>query len=257
MPSEPRRFDYGPDPSQFGELTRPDGPPRGTVVVLHGGFWRAAYGLELGRPLAADLAAHGFTAWNVEYRRVGVGGGWPGTLDDVAAALDRLAEPFDGTPVDAGAVVAVGHSAGGHLATWLAGRPALPAGAPGAAPRATPRGVVSQAGVLDLAVAARTGVGRTAVTDLLGGGPDDVPERYAVANPIAVAPLAVPVLCVHAPADDTVPIAQSRAYVAAAGGSAALREVPGDHFTVIDPADPAWTIVRDALPALLAGELPA
>ena len=256
MPSDPTRYDYGPDPSQFGELTRPDGPARGTVVVVHGGFWRAAYGLELGRPLAADLAARGYTAWNVEYRRVGIGGGWPATLDDVAAALDRLADPFDGSGVDTGAVVAVGHSAGGHLATWLAGRPGRPPGAPGGAPRVRLRGVVAQAGVLDLAVAARTGVGRTAVLDLLGGGPDDVPERYAVTDPIVAAPLPVPVLCLHAAGDDDVPIAQSRAYVAVAGDAARLVEVPGDHFTLIEPQDVSWQVVRDALPSLLAGRLP-
>ncbi len=120
-------------------------------------------------------------------------------------------------------------------------------------------GVVSQAGVIDLAVAARTGVGGTAVPDLLGGGPDEVPDRYRVADPIAQVPLRAPVLCVHGRADDTVPFAQSTAYVAAAtraGGIARLHEVPGDHFAVIDVKAPAWAVARDALPALLAGRLP-
>jgi acetyl esterase/lipase len=83
---------YGPGPDQFLELTLPDGGggPAPAVVVLHGGFWRAAHGVELARPLAADLAAAGFAAVSVEYRRVGAGGGWPATLEDVAAALDAL-----------------------------------------------------------------------------------------------------------------------------------------------------------------------
>src|ERR671932_746984 len=82
---------YGPDPAQFLELTLPEGEgPAPVAVVLHGGFWRAAYGVELARPLAAELAAAGWAAVAVEYRRVGNGGGWPATLDDVAAALDAL-----------------------------------------------------------------------------------------------------------------------------------------------------------------------
>ena len=83
---------YGDDPSQYGELSLPDGTPRGVVVVIHGGFWKAAYGVELGRPLAADLVERGWAAWNLEYRRVGNGGGTPETFDDVAAGIDLLAE---------------------------------------------------------------------------------------------------------------------------------------------------------------------
>jgi acetyl esterase/lipase len=241
------RIAYGADPAQFGELTRPArARENGVVVVVHGGFWRARYDLANGRPLAADLAAAGFTAWNVEYRRVGAGGGWPATVQDVAAAIDHLAT----LDVDASRVVAVGHSAGGHLAVWAAGR---------AAPRVPLTAVVSQAGVLDLAMAAGTGVGHTAVLDLLGGAPTERASDYAAADPIAQVPLPVPVLCVHARADDEVPYAQSRAYVAAAraaGGRAALWTVPGDHYTVIDPAHDSWRIVREALPDLLAGDLP-
>jgi acetyl esterase/lipase len=253
---QPQRIAYGPDRSQFGELSRPQPAEHpGTVVIIHGGFWRARYGLSLGRPLAADLAAHGYTCWNIEYRRVGIGGGWPTTFDDVATAVDHLAD----LDVDTSGVVAVGHSAGGQLAAWAAGRRTRPATAPGAEPLVPLTGAVSQAGVLDLAVAACTGVGRGAVVDLLGAMPEQQPDRYRHADPIAQLPLAVPVLCVHAPADDAVPFAQSTAYVAAAtaaGGKAALREVAGDHFTLIDPADPGWAVVRDALPDLLAGHLP-
>lgn len=253
----PNRIAYGADKSQFGELSRPATREQpGTVVIVHGGFWRAQYGLDLGRPLAADLVARGHTCWNIEYRRVGAGGGWPATLHDVAAAIDHLHD----LDVDTDHVVAVGHSAGGHLAVWAAGRAGLPAGAPGAAPLVNLTGVVAQAGVLDLAVAQRTGVGGTAVPDLLGGAPGVVPERYRLADPIAAVPVPPPVLCVHARGDDVVPFAQSEAYVSAAGaagGRAALHEVPGDHFTVIDPADGAWSVVREALPALLAGRLPS
>jgi acetyl esterase/lipase len=226
------------------------------VVIIHGGFWRARYAVPLGRPLAADLRERGYTCWNVEYRRVGNGGGWPATLADVAAAIDRLTT----LDVDTSAVVTVGHSAGGHLAVWTAGRGGLPDGAPGSRPQASVTAAVAQAGVLDLATAARQGVGATAVPDLLGGGPDDVPDRYRVADPMCAIPLSQPVLCVHSRRDESVPYTLSEAYVAAAraaGAPAALREVPGDHMALIDPATPAWAAVRDALPDLLVGRLPA
>jgi acetyl esterase/lipase len=241
---------YGPDPAQFGELWLPDGMTAGTVVIIHGGFWRARYDLSLGRPLAADLASRGYAAWNLEYRRVGAGGGWPYTFADIAAGIDLLAE----LPVDTSRVAAVGHSAGGHLAAWAAGRPALPLGAPGAGPQVAVTAVVAQAGVLALADCAREGVGGTAALDLMGGGPDDMPEQYLLADPIAAVPAEAAVLCVHSRSDDAVPFAYSERYVAAAlraGGSARLHETSGDHFTLIDPATPDWRAVVEALPGLL------
>ncbi|MCO1656655.1 alpha/beta hydrolase family protein [Pseudonocardia humida] len=253
----PVRLDYGPHPSQFGELTLPDGdgPVRGVVVVVHGGFWRKAYGLELGRPLAEDLVRDGVAVWNVEYRRVGADGGWTATFDDVAAAVDRLAGPGQeaaGGRLALDRVVAVGHSAGGHLAAWLAARPGLPAGAPGAGPAVRLRGAVSQAGVLDLVDAAERRVGQQAVPDLLGGMPSEVPDRYALASPVARLPLGVPVVCVHGTLDANVPIRQSELFVAAAGDAAELVTLPGvDHFAVIDPATDAWRACRDAAFRLL------
>jgi acetyl esterase/lipase len=213
------------------------------VVIIHGGFWRARFDLDLGRPLAADLATHGFVACNIEYRRVGNGGGWPATADDVAAAIDHLAE----LDVDTSAVVTVGHSAGGHLAVWAAGR----AGA-----RVPVTAAVAQAGVLDLVAAHREHLGSGATAAFLGGAPDDVPARYRAADPLIAAPLAAPVLCVHAVVDDTVPISQSEKYVAAAAGNAVLHAVPGDHFSVIEPTHSSWLLVRESLPALLGGRLP-
>lgn len=249
----PTRLDYGTDPAQFGELTLPsEGEPRGTVVVIHGGFWRSRHDLALGRPLAATLAAAGYAAWNIEYRRVGTGGGWPSTFDDVAAAVDLLA---DQEWLDPDRVVALGHSAGGHLAAWLAARPGLPSAVPGADPRVRLRGAVSQAGVLDLVDAARREVGRGAVDDLLGGTPDDVPDRYAHASPAERLPVGVPVVCVHGDADVNVPLRQSERYVAAAqaaGDPAELVVLPGvEHFAVIDPATEAWRACESAVVRLL------
>jgi acetyl esterase/lipase len=244
------RHHYGPGPDQYGELFLPLGERQpGVVVVIHGGFWRSIYDASLGRPVAASLAERGRVAWNIEYRRVGDGGGWPTTLQDVADAIDHLGE----LDVDPSPVVAVGHSAGGHLATWAAGRASLPGSSPGCSPRIAVSAVVSQAGVLDLGTAAATKVGGTAVRDLLGGSPRQVPERYAVADPIVQVPLSVPVVCVHSRRDRSVPFAQSETYVAAAraaGAEVELLEVRGDHLAHVDPKSKAWAAVLDVLPRL-------
>ena len=197
MAAGTRTIRYGDDPSQYVELSAPDDTPRGVVVVIHGGFWKAAYDLSLGRPLAADLVDEGWAALNIEYRRVGIGGGVPNTLDDVRAAIATL----DDQDLDLTRVVTLGHSAGGHLAAW-AGH---------AIDDVTH--VISQAGVLDLVAADRDGLGGGAVAAFLGhpAGPADVE-----ADPRQQLPLDVPVWCVHGTEDDTVPVSQSRDYVAAA-----------------------------------------
>ena len=248
----PTRHRYGPGAQQFGDLYLPGArdagdEPRGTVVVIHGGFWQSGYALDLGALLGADLARRGWAAWNIEYRRLGNGGGWPTTFADVAAAVDHLRE-LDG--VDQGSVITLGHSAGGHLAAWAASRRGTDL--PGGAPRVRVTATVPQAGVLDLRTAATQGLGGTAVPDLLGATPDE-PDRYRLADPIERLPLGVPIRCVHGSDDTTVPISQSRAYVDAAravGDDAELVEVPGDHFALIDPASAAWQRTVDVLARL-------
>ena len=244
---------YGPGPDQFLELTLPPGGgPPPVVVVLHGGFWRADHGVELARPLAADLAAAGFAAVAVEYRRVGAGGGWPATLEDVAGALDALPGLPEADELDLAELAVVGHSAGGHLAAWAAARHRLPAGAPGAGPRVRVGTAVLQAGVLDLERAAVQGMGTDAVRGFLGAGPAEAPDRYAVADPARLLPTGARVLCVHGAADTTVPPEQSERYAAAAaraGDAVEVRMVPGDHMVLIDPDHPSWRLVRDWLTA--------
>jgi acetyl esterase/lipase len=236
---------YGSHPDQVANLHLPaaEGGPWPCVLLIHGGFWRERWDRTLMTPLAIDLAARGFAAWNIEYRRIGQeGGGWPGTLADVAAAADGLANIAD---VDQARLVVVGHSAGGHLALWLGAR---------TGGRIRLRAAVSQAGVADLAQAHADDLGSGAVAELIGGGPADLPERYADADPAARVPLAVRQLLVHGSADDVVPPTQSRAYAVrakAAGDEIELVEIAGaDHFDVVDPTHDAWRAVVKRLPQL-------
>jgi acetyl esterase/lipase len=251
--TDPRTTAYGPGPDQFLEVTLPAGDqPAPVAVVLHGGFWRARYGIELARPLAADLAARGWAAVAVEYRRVGAGGGWPTTLEDVAAALDTLPDLSPAGRLDLGDLTVIGHSAGGHLAAWAAARGRLPAGAPGAAPRVPVTAAVLQAGVLDLAAAVAEDLGSGATVGFLGGAPERLPERYAAADPVRLLPTGVPVLCVHGEADTTVPLDQSERYAAAAtaaGDRVEVTAVPGDHMAVIDVTGEAWRRALDWMTA--------
>jgi len=237
---------YGDDPEQKAELHRPAARSHGVVVVLHGGFWRAAYDWTLARPLAESLARHGWTALNLEYRRVGNGGGFPETLDDVSAGIDLLAGVDD---LDTSRVVTLGHSAGGQLAVWAAGRPQLDDDR-WSSPKVRVTGAVSQAGVLDLRAAADQGLGGGAVAAFLGA---DTDGRHDLADPLARVPLDVPVWCIHGRDDLQVPIEQSRTYVQAAraaGARAGLATVDGDHFALIDISTPAWVRTLELLDEL-------
>jgi acetyl esterase/lipase len=214
------------------------------VVLIHGGFWRARYKLRLEDDLVGDLAGRGWAVWNLEYRRLGSRscGGWPATFDDVGAGTDLLGELDE--PLDLARVVAVGHSAGGHLAFWSAARPGLPAGAPGAEPRVRLAGVVAQAGVVDLREALRLHLSDDAVGRLLGGTPGEHPRRYELASPVERLPLGVPQLLVHGDADDVVPISIARGYgrrALDAGDPCELIELPGlGHMEHLDPRSVAW-----------------
>lgn len=247
------RRGYGPGALQYGDLYPGEASRRRTmVVVLHGGFWRPHRTLEMTAPIAQDLARRGWSAWNVEYRRVGQGN-WPATLEDSAAALDHVAALAGELSLDLRRVLVLGHSAGGQLAVWSAGRSgeASRRGRPEPAIRVD--GVVSLAGVLDLDRAARTHVGDDAVAGFTGGGPDELPDRYREADPTARLPTGVKVRCVHSRTDERVPFEQSLRYVDAArrvGDDAQLVEVSGSHTDAIDVGKPAWQTVLDVLGAL-------
>jgi acetyl esterase/lipase len=229
------RHRFGTDPSQVADLHLPRGPgPHPVAVVLHGGYWQTRHGRIVTRPIALDLAARGWAAWNLEYRRLGTGrgggGGWPMTFEDVAVGIDALADVD--APLDLSRVVLVGHSAGGQLALWAASRGRLPTGAAGAGPRVPASAVVGLAPVTDLERA------RVHAEALLGGTAQEVPERWAQADPVRAGAPGVPALVVHPTADATVPVKRSREYAAATGVE--LVETPGGHRDPIDPASAAW-----------------
>ena len=216
--------------------------PAPLVVLLHGGFWRAEWDRMHTRPLANALAAEGFVVATPEYRRVGgegeLAGGWPATFEDVSAVMAALPGVRDALGIATTTTTVAGHSAGGHLALWLANEP-FPMDR-----------VVGLAPVSDLRAAAERRLGDDAVLGLLGGGPGDVPERYAAADPatrMAAARPGCAVTVVHGTEDVQVPVALSRdlsdrfAFVD-------YKELDGvEHFGLIDPLCPAWSTVLAAL----------
>lgn len=245
MTSSPETRSYGSDPAQVYDVLLPaaDAPSApATVVVVHGGFWRKAYDREHALPEARAFAGEGFHVVVAEYRRAGMpGGGVPGTLDDVRDLLASVATQAD-LPRP---LVLVGHSAGGHLVTWAAGRP-------WARERGI-AGVVSLAGVVDLGASDRLHLGSDAAREFVGTGPGSA--AWSSADPMSALPPTVPVRLVNGADDDTVPPEVADAYVSeatAAGGDVTVQVVPGtDHMAVIDPARPAFAAVLAAVRSLL------
>ena len=239
---------YGEHPDQLVDIHLPPaGPPAGVLVLLHGGFWRHVWNRRHTRPMAVALREQGWIVVTPEFRRTGGGGGWPGTFDDIATVRDRLpgllADAVGATgPEVTGPATLVGHSAGGHLAMWWA----LTAPRPD-----TVRRVVALAPVADLARAYADELDGDAVAALLGGTPNDVPDRYEAADPARILrnrdragiPVQPPITVLHGSGDDRVPAAHSRdlpriEYV----------ELPGvGHFELIDPLSAVWPRVLAAL----------
>jgi acetyl esterase/lipase len=258
------RIAYGTGALQFGELRVPAG--RGThpvVIIVHGGCWVAKLGklddravaLDLVRPIAADLTAHGFATWNLEYRRLGNdGGGWPGTFQDIAAGADHLRQMAAKNQLDLTRVVAIGHSAGGHFALWLAARPKLPKSSElYVKDPLRLKGVVDLDGPGDLKATLplqQPVCGAPVITQLMGGSPEERAQRYREGSPVEMLPLGVPQEIFAG----RMFAAQTPVYVEAAKRAgdtinAAVAPQSG-HFVFIDPGSSTWPQVVKAIRAL-------
>ncbi len=257
-PAADARLSYGTDASQFGDIRIPKGPgPHPLAVVIHGGFWRAKYGLEYMGHLCAAFAGLGLATWNIEYRRIGnPGGGWPNTFLDAAAGADYVRELAKKYPLDPKRVITIGHSAGGHLALWLAARSRIPAGDPlaGRDP-ITIHGAAPIAGVVDLRRAWELRLSDGVVDELMGGPPAKLAQRYHAGSPIELAPIGGRVRLLHGTNDSVVPIELSNNYQKAAtraGDDARMVVLPGaDHFAPVDPSTEHWPTVDKTIESLL------
>jgi acetyl esterase/lipase len=253
---------YGDDAMQKVDLWLPRGKgPFPVVVMVHGGCWQSKIAdRRLMDWIADDLRKDGIAVWNIDYRGVDrAGGGYPGTFADAAAATDRLATVAAEYRLDTSRVVAVGHSAGGHLALWLAGRPRLPATSP--LRRTDPlkiAHVVSLGGLPDLADTAASpdnGCGTEVVAKLVGTGRAD---PYADTSVPRLLPLGLPQDLVNGREDKIIPFRMATAYVAAAttaGDTATLHEVAKTgHVELVVPESAAWATTKRLIRAAFAGK---
>lgn len=238
-PPYDHKIAYGDDPNQFGYLRLPKSRGAHPVaIVIHGGFWRAAFDLEHSGHMCAALTRSGIATWSLEYRRIGnPGGGWPGTCEDVLRGASHLRTMASQYSLNASRVVAIGHSAGGHLALWLAAqkKPRL-------------RGAVSLAGAVDLRRVWELKLSNTVAGEFMGGSPQDLGAAYKQASPIECVPFGIPTRLLHGDHDEVVPIEIGQRFVNAAtkaGDDSKLVTLPGaDHFAPIDPRTPEWGIVE-------------
>jgi len=245
-------FRYGQSDDQSADLYLPPSPARGVICLLHGGFWRTPYDRKELGSLAADLSGRGYAIWNMEYRRLGSGGGWPSSFLDVAAGIDHLSSLVkQGIALPLDKVVVAGHSAGGHLALWSAARARFSATAE---ERVHIHAVVGLAPIADLVAAHEAGLAHDAVAELLAGSPQDVMSRYRTACPRLLLPLRTKQLLIHGANDDVVPAQMSRSYAKAArkaGDDVRLIEVAGaGHMDFLEPQSEANDRFRDWLGTL-------
>ena len=235
-----RTIRYGSAASQEADIYVPDERHAPVVCLVHGGFWRIPYGREQLDAIARNLVSRRFAVWNLGYRRIGeLGGGWPGTLHDVATGIDHLAAlKVERADLDLSRVIVAGHSAGGQLALWASARHTVPT-APDVPTRVRVIACAGLAAALDLATLFAIGAGNGAVGELLEGSPLEQPGRYAAASPVELLPLGAPQLIVHGAADDALPVQIARDYVraaAAAGDRVQFYELPrAGHMDYLDP----------------------
>jgi len=256
------RIEYGQGEEHYGELWLPtDGPaPFPLVIMIHGGCWQSAIpGTILQDQINADLRARGYAVWNLTYPRIGhETGAYPGTFASVGAAVDHVRVLADDYPIDLSRTVVMGHSAGGHLAAWAAGRTRIETGPLASSDPFQPRAVITLAGINDLDHYRTDGPGRcgepATVDALLTGHPG--PAIYADTSPAALLPLGVEQIVISGALDPIVPPHFGVAYAAAAQQAGdPVTEITLDdagHFELIDPTAPAWAVILSEIERVLA-----
>ena len=262
LPTATARLAYGKDPLQFVDLWLPAGPGlHPTVVMIHGGCWQTDIAeARLMNYLAEDLRQHGVAVWNIEYRGVDrPGGGYPGTFEDVADATDSIRDAAKANRLDLRRVVVVGHSAGGHLALWLAARGAIPVGNP--LHRPNPLAIstaISLGGLPDLEAARSLSddiCGHDTITRLVGLPTTAHPDIYADTSPAVMPPPRARIVLVNASRDPIAPPAGAVAYasrMAARGPAPERHEVEGEgHVELIAPGSRSWDLERGLILAAL------
>jgi acetyl esterase/lipase len=258
-PEKGERIQYGTDPLQFAELRFPSGKgPFPLIFVIHGGWWSSAYDLTHIGHLCAKFTSYGIVTCSLEYRRIGnAGGGWPGTFLDVANAIEYFRDRMSrDVRVDIKRAAVIGHSAGGHLALWLGGKHRVPENSVlYTGQNQWLIAAISLAGVADLPMAWNLRLGAGAVGGLIGGSPDQYPERYVEASPLELLPMGLKQVLIHGRADEDVPISQSEQFVQrakVAGDGSSLVSLDGvGHFELIDPESRAWDAVAHSTLAAL------
>jgi acetyl esterase/lipase len=263
-----RRIGYGSGPFQFGDLWLPLHRPHASlpaVVFFHGGWWKSEYDLGYAGYLCSALTREGFACWSVEYRRVGAtGGGWPATFQDAAAGFDFIADLATEHHLDLSRLAVMGHSAGGHLAFWIAGRYHIHRDSEIFLPRpkATPKVAIALAGAVDLRLAIDlAGTGQFAhdkreVHQLMGGDPSQLPGRYRAGNPGDLLPLSADQILIQGNNDDQIPPELPTRWAEKSrklGSRVSVKIIPGaGHFDIVDPESAAWgEVVHEIREALL------
>ena len=256
-PAPTAKFAYGSAPSQYAELFRPAGAgPFPVVVLVHGGCWTVKFGgIEQMRNLAGALAAQGIAVWNVEYRRVDEdGGGYPGTYQDMHGALELLERNAGANQLDLSRIVAVGHSAGGQLVQWIAGRARIAAGSPLFRPHPLPvREIVSLGGLADLRnerALIQSSCGRD--TAQLAGLPSAArPDVFADTNAAELMPNGSHTVLINGELDTVSPPRAAHDYAArakAAGDAAEVIVLPGaSHYDEVAASSPSFRLVLPAI----------
>ena len=251
------KIQYGEDSLQFGNLILPSASSESPVVmIIHGGCWSNNYDHTLMDTMALDLAQRGYVTWNIEYRRVeDEGGGWPGTFIDVAEAFKKLTKIAKDYPMDLNNIIVTGHSSGGHLALMLGAQSKIKSNSQikvNKLPKI--KGIISLAGITDLSTFLTPDWCGSNILKLVGGTPDQYPDRYKEGSPITYLPLAIPHKLINGIEDKRLTVDHVTPYYIRAkevGDPMELLTVPkAGHFEVITPGSVAWETIVGALDEL-------